>query len=420
MYTRPTAIVIGGSIGGLFAASLLRAQGWEATVYERSRGDLSGRGAGVGITRELLDAMDRIGLPFDPSIGVSIRSYLWLGGDGAVRHEHPRPMVASAWSSVYRPLRKAFPDAHYRTGMALARIEQDAGSVTAVFEDGSRATGDLLVAADGSLSTARAQYAPDSRPRYAGYVAWRGVVNEADAPAATRDAVAGHIAFSFHEGEQMLTMIVPGADDDVRPGHRRYYFIWYRPTESDAALADLHTDAHGNNHGMSIPPPLIRPELQAAVRARAAEMFAPPVAAVVEAVPQLLLQAITDLETPRLVFGRTALIGDAAFVARPHVAAGITKAALNAEALAIAVGDGVGDLDAALARYEAQASAFGKAMVGHARALGSHIGSGLPGAPPPAPEHARYRDPVNVMHDYGAPGLLHDADPAKFMVSEGA
>lgn len=419
MSQRPTAIVIGGSVGGLFAASLLRAQGWDATVYERSRGDLSGRGAGVGITQELLDVMDRIGLPFDPSIGVSIRSYVWLGADGTVRHEHSRPMAASAWSSVYRPLRKAFPEAHYRTGMALARVEQDAGSVTAVFEDGSRVTGDLLVAADGNLSTVRAQYQPDAQPRYAGYVAWRGVVNESEVPAATREAVADHIVFSFHEGEQMLTMIVPGADDDVRPGHRRYYFIWYRPTNSDAALADLHTDADGRNHGLSIPPPLIRAEFQAEVRAQAAKQFAPEVAAVVGKVPQLLLQAITDLATPRLVFGRAALIGDAAFVARPHVAAGITKAALNAETLALAVGDGSGDLDAALAGYEAQALDFGAKMVGHARALGSHIGSG-PDSPPPPPEHARYRDPVNVMLDYGAPHLLNDADPAQFMVPAGA
>lgn len=418
MPARPSAIVIGGSVGGLFAASLLRAQGWDATVYERSRGDLSGRGAGVGITRELLDAMGRIGLPFDPSIGVSIRSYLWLGQDGTVRHEHERPMVASAWSSVYRPLRNAFPEAHYRTGTALARIEEESDGVTAVFEDSSRATADLLVAADGNLSTARAQFQPDAQPRYAGYVAWRGIVNEADMPEATREALSDHIVFSFHKGELILTMIVPGADDDVRPGHRRIYFIWYRPTASDAALADLHTDAQGKNHGLSIPPPLIRPEFQAEVREQAKQQFAPEVAAVVGAVPQLLLQAITDLETPRLVFGRTALIGDAAFVARPHVAAGITKAALNAETLAVAVGDGSGDIGAALADYEAKALDFGAKMVGHARALGSYVGSG-PDSPPPPPEHARYRDPVNVMHDYGAPNLLHDADPAKFMVSAG-
>ncbi len=264
MSRRPTAIVIGGLVGGLFAASLLRAQGWEATVYERSRGDLSGRGAGVGITRELLDVMDRIGLPFDPSIGVSIASYRWLGADGAVRHEEPRPSAASAWSSVYRPLRNGFADTNYRTGVALERIEQDAGSVTAVFDDGSRATADLLVAADGNLSTARAQFQPDANPRYAGYVAWRGVAGEGDVPAGTRAAIADHIVFSFHEGEMMLTMMVPGANDDVRPGHRRYYFIWYRPVADGAALADLHTDAEGRNHGLSIPPPLIRPEFLAA------------------------------------------------------------------------------------------------------------------------------------------------------------
>jgi 2-polyprenyl-6-methoxyphenol hydroxylase-like FAD-dependent oxidoreductase len=410
--TRPRAVVIGGSIGGLFAASLLRAAGWEATVFERSRG------AGVGITAELLDAMRRIGLPFDPSIGVSIRSYAWLDATGATVHEHPRPMVASAWSSVYRPLRAAFPDRHYRTGTALARIEQDAGAVTAVFEDGSRAAGDLLVAADGVQSTARAQLSPGVAPRYAGYVAWRGVVDEDAVSAATRRAVAGHIAFSFHDGELMLTMLVPGADDDVRPGRRRFYFIWYRPTATDAELADLFTDATGRHHGASIPPPLIRPELQRAIRARAPTIFAPALADVVARAPRLLLQAITDLETPELVFGRVALIGDAAFVARPHVAAGITKAALNAAALADAVGDGSGDLAAALARYDADARAFGAAMVAHARALGSYVESRSGQTAGPA--DPRFLDPLEVMREYGAPRLLHDADPAAFRPPDAA
>lgn len=408
----PRAVVVGGSIGGLFAASLLRAAGWDARIYERAGDDLAGRGAGVGTTRELLGVMRRIGIPFDPSLGVSVQSYAWIGGDGGVRFEQPRPMVASAWSSIYRPLRESFPDALYETGRAVRRVEQGDATVAALFEDGSRAEGELLVAADGINSTVRRQLAPAVDSRYAGYVAWRGVAEEAAVSPEARRMVGGRIAFSFHEGELMLTMLVPGAKGEVSPGRQRYYFIWYRPVP-DETLPELFTDAQGCDHGLSIPPPLIRAELVEDLRRRARDIFAPPLAEVVGKAPQLLLQAISDLEAPRLVFDRAVLLGDAAFVARPHVAAGITKAALNAEGLADALAAEPGDLPAALARYEADQGAFGAAIVGHARSLGAYVETRT-GRPLHKPDDERFLDPAEVMREYGAPRLLHDADPAAF------
>lgn len=402
MPQRPRALVIGGSVGGLFAASLLRANGWDATIFERSRDDLAGRGAGVGITQELLEVMERIGAPFDPSIAVPLDGFVWMAADGTLRFDHPRPMGASAWVRVYRPLRASYPDEHYRTGAALERVEQGAETVTAVFADGARETGDLLVAADGNLSTVRGQFLPEVRPRYAGYVAWRGIVEEGAVPEQVREAIEGHIVFSFHEREMMLTMPVPGAGDEVRAGRRRIYFIWYRPTDSEAALSDLFTDADGRHHGVSIPPPLIRSELVAELKARAGEIFAEPVAEVVRRAPQPLLQAISDLESPRLVFGRVALMGDAAFVARPHVAGGITKAALDAVRLADAVNGG--DVGAALTAYDTAQQDFGSRLVAHARALGSYVERPDGSAP----------EPTWIMREYGAPHLLHDADPAAF------
>ena len=68
---------------------------------------------------------------------------------------------------------------------------------------------------------------------------------------------------------------------------------------------------------VSIPPPLIRSEFVNEVKAQAEELLPPQIATVVRQAPQLLLQAITDLESPRMTFGRVALMGDAAFIARP-------------------------------------------------------------------------------------------------------
>jgi len=107
----------------------------------------------------------------------------------------------------------------------------------------------------------RAQYAPAIRPGYAGYVAWRGLVKESALFQATRDAVFRHFAFSLPEHEQMLGYPVAGADEDMRPGHRRYNFVWYRPADERTELRRLLTDKSGINNGMSVAPNAIRPEI---------------------------------------------------------------------------------------------------------------------------------------------------------------
>ena len=402
----PRALVIGGSVGGLFAACLLREIGWDVAVFEKSAGDLSGRGAGLGLSSELFAVMRRAGAEMNPAIGVPCTWLLRLDRGGAVLSRIERRWTAGIWSRVYQPLRAAVPDAIIFPGRAIERVTQDGARVVAHFAGGGTEAGDLLVACDGALSTVRRQFLPEVEPRYAGYVAWRCLVEEqllsADAHAVLSDA----LAYSFPPGEMSLSMPIPGRGDDVRPGHRGYYVIWYRPARGDQ-LRDLMTDQsgrdHGQDHKLAIPPPLIRADVIAAMRRDAVALLPPMVADVMARTEQPLLQAITDLEAPRLVFGRVALLGDAAFVARPHVAAGITKAALDAAALAEELGASPGDISGALARYEAKRLTFGRALVEYSRKLG---------AASLAPDGIR--DPERVMREYGAPHLVHDVErPAR-------
>jgi len=93
----------------------------------------------------------------------------------------------------------------------------------------------------------------------------------------------------------------------------------------------------------------------------------------VELTEQVFFQAIFDLESPRMALGRVALLGDAAFVARPHVGMGVTKAALDAECLAREIRAANGDLDSALARYDRERRRFGTRLVARARRLGAYI-----------------------------------------------
>lgn len=384
------------------AASLLHRAGWSVTVFERAAGNLAGRGAGLGVSEELIDAMARAGARFEASAGVMQRAATWMERDGSIAFDHPRFMMASAWSRVYQPLRDALPAGVYRHGTTLERVEEASESVTAVLTDGTAETGDLLIAADGVHSTVRRQYLPQVQPRYANYVAWRGIVEERDMPRETLEAVSGRIVFCFPRSEMLLCMCVPGAGEDRRAGHRRMYFIWYRTVASDA-LPALFTDAAGHCHGVSIPPPLIRRELVRELRAHADDVLPPLIAAVVNKTEQPLLQAITDMESPRITFGRVALLGDAGFVVRPHVAGGAGKAAVDASRLADSLAAAKGDVAAALVHYEATQQSFGSRLVQHSR----YLGADLEGRP-------TERDPSRIMRDYGAPNMLHDVDPRRF------
>jgi 2-polyprenyl-6-methoxyphenol hydroxylase-like FAD-dependent oxidoreductase len=392
-------LVIGGSVGGLFAATLLRAIGWEVTVFERARGDLAGRGAGLGIHEELFAVMRRIGIRVDDSIGVEVRSRIALDRSGSVLCEVPLRGIASAWDSIYRVLRSALPTECRRQGMQLERFEQDARSVTAVFADGSRAEGDLLVGADGVRSTVRRLLMPEVKPGYAGYVAWRGALEESDAPAALHDLIFHHIAFCFLDGE--LAFSVPMApDDDTRRSGRRCQFAWFRPVDYETALPQMCTDASGRRHGTSIPSPLIRPELIRDLKECAEARLAPQIAALVARAAQPILSAIFDLESPRMAFGRVALVGDAAFVARPHVGMGVTKAALDAQGLADALAASGGDVTAAFARYDRERRRFGSLVVARGRRLGAYL-------------DAQRRPPgglQTILREWGATGVI-DGEP---------
>jgi 2-polyprenyl-6-methoxyphenol hydroxylase-like FAD-dependent oxidoreductase len=404
MSAQRRALVIGGSIGGLFAANWLRAIGWDVTVFERVGDDLASRGAGIGTHEELRAVIQRLGLTVDETIGVWVHTRVCLERDGSVSHRLATSQLQSSWARVYRLLKDAFPAGNYRFGMALERIEQDAGGVTAIFADGTRSRGDLLVGADGVYSTVRGLLLPEAQPRYAGYVAWRGLVDEATFTPAAHKEIFERYTMCFPEGEMMLCYPVPGRDNDTRPGRRAYNHIWYRPTDFHGALPRLCTDATGRCHGISIPPPLIRPEVTARIQADARALLAPQIAAIVERTGQIFFQAVFDLESPSMALGRVALLGDAAFVARPHVGAGVTKAALDAECLAREIKAADGDLDTALARYEQDRRLFGTRIVARARRLGAYIEAQLK---PPAErtEAERQPPPEYLMREVGTINL---------------
>jgi 2-polyprenyl-6-methoxyphenol hydroxylase-like FAD-dependent oxidoreductase len=370
------ALVIGGSMSGLFSALLLRRRGWEVALYERSPVPLTGRGAGIMTHPELHRAVAAVGLDAERDFGVPIADRILLDDAGAVSARRRHPQISTSWNRLFEMLGGAFEGAlgadAYRLGKDLARVAQDAGGVTAHFADGTLAEGDLLVGADGLRSAVRAQYLPEVKPRYAGYVAWRGLLDEGAAVGALTQALFDAFSFYLPPGEQFLGYPVAGPGNDLRPGHRSWNIVWYRPVDEVEELPRLLTDASGHTHEVSIPPPLIAPGVVADMRAAAERLLPPPFRAAVALIEQPFLQPIYDLESPALGFGRAALVGDAAFVVRPHVGAGIVKAADDAAALAECL-DGAPSVEAGLRAYEALRVPLGQRFVAQARRLGCYL-----------------------------------------------
>jgi 2-polyprenyl-6-methoxyphenol hydroxylase-like FAD-dependent oxidoreductase len=368
--TKRRALVIGGSMSGLLAGLLLRRHGWDVEVFERVESELSGRGAGIVAQPELIETLRRLGI--DPTdLGVEITTRKILDASGRLAGEFPCPQVLTAWERVYRALRDAFPPERYHRGRGVQRFEQSERCVVAHFSDGGSAQGDLLVGADGLRSTIRQQCLPELAPLYAGYVAWRALIAEQAFPPAIHRELFEYMTFCLPPGEQCLGYPVAGPDDDLRPGHRRYNVVWYRPADERTELQQLLTDVHGTTHTISIPPPLIRPEGIAAMRAAAERLLPPQFREIVRLIDEPILQPIYDLETPRMAFGRIAIIGDAAFVARPHVAAGVAKAADDAAALVAALE--TGEVAPALLRFEAARLPVGRRIIERARHLGAYL-----------------------------------------------
>jgi len=368
----PRALIAGGSLGGLFAANLLLRQGWAVEVFERVPVRLDGRGAGIVTHPPLIEALSRAGCPAEGAeLGVAVAGRVAFAPDGAVLGRLALPQVLTSWSRLYSLLDQACPGTAVRRGWCLESFEQDQDGVVARFSDGQEARGDLLVGADGIRSAVRRQLHPTVAAQYAGYIAWRGLTDEAALSPSTHTALFDRFAFSLPDGEQMLGYPIAGDSDDTRPGRRRYNFVWYRPADA-ARLRDMQTDAAGRHHPDGIPPGLIRPDLVAEMRADAERLLGPQFTEVVHRSTAPFFQSIWDLAVPDMVDGRVALLGDAAFVARPHVGMGVTKAAQDAMALAEALAAN-GSIPAALRSYDAKRQPAAAAVVQRARMLGAYM-----------------------------------------------
>jgi len=172
--------VAGGSIGGLCAGLALHGTDFDVQVYERVFGPMETRGAGIVVQGELIDLLRTHGAGALPTTQCRVRRYLSPeGGEGEVQRA---PQDFTSWEAIYRTLVAAFPADRYHWGATLTDFGNGDGVVRAHIDGHGVVEADVLVAADGAQSPTRRRLLPDLSSTYAGYVAWRGTLDEADAP----------------------------------------------------------------------------------------------------------------------------------------------------------------------------------------------------------------------------------------------
>ena len=364
-----TVAVAGGSLGGLTTALLLRDLGCDVTVHERAPETLQARGAGIAVLPHTLRyPVERLGVSAD-AISTSTGWIRFVSRDGSIDRELEHRYRFSAWNTIYRVLLDAFEPERYRLGSEVTAFAEDGEHVTVGFADGVATACDLLVCADGITSAARARLLPDVAPRYSGYVAWRATVPEAKLDRETYDALHDALTYQVLERSHILVYPIPGPDGEVEPGRRLINMVWYRNVP-EPELATFLTDRDGRSRPVSLPPGTVPDERVDTMREDVRALLAPQIAEVALTAGEPFVQAVYDIEVPRRVFGRTCLVGDAAFAVRPHAAAGTAKAAEDGWVLAERLAATGGDVPAALASWESAQLALGADLLRRNREIG--------------------------------------------------
>ena len=361
-------------MSGLFTAAFLQQIGWDVDVFERAPVELVGRGAGITTHPELLEALELSGAG-TRHLGIEVEKRITIDRRGGVIGERPLRQILTSWDRLQSLLRETIPSEHYHQASNFERVDTDGTSVSVRFTGGRTEHADLLVGGDGIRSSVRAQVAPEIEPVYSGYYIWRGAPNEADLSPETLASIYPFFTFFLPERQQVIGYPIAGLNNDLRPGHRRYNIIWYR-IGSEQKLKEMCVDANGHQHEFSVPPPLIRQDLIVQMRADGEQILPAAFLDALRKTERPFFTPVYDFSSPRLVFGRVVLVGDAASTARPHMGFGVAKAAGDAQSLAKAL-HAFNDIDTALGRYNAERQPMGERIMLHGRKLGTFLGVNL-------------------------------------------
>jgi 2,6-dihydroxypyridine 3-monooxygenase len=382
-YSGARAIVIGGSIGGLTTALLLRDIGFEVTIFERTPTVLDGRGSGIVLQPDTLRWFTERSTKNPAQLSTSTRWVQYLDQHDQIVHREERTWSYTAWGTFYRALLDDFGLDRYVLGEFAAGFDQDENGVDVRFVSGQRERAELVVFADGISSMARSRIDPSATMTYSGYVGWRGTVPEHTLSAHARQTLRDAISYTVVPNSHITMYPIPG-ENGVGADDRLMNYVWYRNVPAGPELTEMLVDKRGFAGSVSIHPGQVQDRYVAEMRAEAARVFGPAIAEAVTSTATPYVQVVQDVRSSKMAAGRVALIGDAACAARPHAAAGTAKAAADGWALHDALQQADGDIAAALRKWEPAQLALSAALLERVVDMGERAqfrGTWTPGDP---------------------------------------
>ena len=367
---KPSATIIGGSMAGLFAATALSKKGWDISVHEKVPVPLSGRGAGIATYDELADLVFKA-TNNNNVLGTTAKSRVSLDINGKIINSYDYPQVYTSWQYLFSILREQISNDDYFMGDDCIKIEQNEDKAIAFFENGKKKETDLIIVANGIKSELRTYVDNKAYPQYAGYVGWRGVVNEEEISKKSLETLSNYFIVVLPYNQQIASYPIAGeGKNPFKIGERRINWIWYKPVPQ-TSLQEILLGKSGQQFEDGIPPNEIREEIVNDLFKEAEEKLPPQLVELVKITKQPLIQPIFDLQSMKMKNGRVVTIGDAAFTARPHVGMGVTKAAMDAFTLSEYLEDSsnLDDLD----KWEHSRLKESQFIVNRSRKLGQYL-----------------------------------------------
>ena len=367
---KPSATIIGGSMAGLFAATALSKKGWDISVHEKVPVPLSGRGAGIATYDELADLVYKA-TNNNNVLGTTAKSRVSLDINGKIINSYDYPQVYTSWQYLFSILREQISNDDYFMGDDCIKIEQNEDKAIAFFENGKKKETDLIIVANGIKSELRTYVDNKAYPQYAGYVGWRGVVNEEEISKKSLETLSNYFIVVLPYNQQIASYPIAGeGKNPFKIGERRINWIWYKPVPQ-TSLQEILLGKSGQQFEDGIPPNEIREEIVNDLFKEAEEKLPPQLVELVKITKQPLIQPIFDLQSIKMKNGRVVTIGDAAFTARPHVGMGVTKAAMDAFTLSEYLEDSsnLDDLD----KWEHSRLKESQFIVNRSRKLGQYL-----------------------------------------------
>ena len=367
---KPSATIIGGSMAGLFAATSLSKKGWDISVHEKVPVPLSGRGAGIATYDELADLVFKA-TNNNNVLGTTAKSRVSLDINGNIINSYDYPQVYTSWQYLFSILREQISNDDYFMGDDCIKIEQNEDKAIAFFDNGKKKETDLIIVANGIKSELRTYVDNKAYPQYAGYVGWRGVVNEEEISKKSLETLSNYFIVVLPYNQQIASYPIAGeGENPFKIGERRINWIWYKPVPQ-TSLQEILLGKSGQQFEEGIPPNEIREEIVNDLFKEAEEKLPPQLVELVKITKQPLIQPIFDLQSIKMKNGRVVTIGDAAFTARPHVGMGVTKAAMDAFTLSEYLEDSsnLDDLD----KWEHSRLKESQFIVNRSRKLGQYL-----------------------------------------------